>query len=169
MTITTTDPTQTPVGLIHDTEVIATVLPITGTAGGTYKTLLRLTTPAEPGDILDITGRARVTSENTYACGVGYYLWMYDADDGLPYSQKTWTKIGEWNGDNVWRGPSPANRHHMPVHISDVYRVPEDWPVGHRMVIIFRADAHSTAWQPGDEIKVDAGYGGLTVRRWATV
>ena len=166
MPITATTPAHVYAGLIHDTDVTATKLPITGTAGGSYQTLLRVVTPAEPGDILDITGRARVTCEETYAVGVGYYLWMYDVDDGVPYAQKTWTKIGEWNGDNVWRGPSPANRHHMPLHISDVYAVPETWPPGHRMVIVFRADAHSTAWQSGDYVKVDAGYGGLTVRRW---
>jgi hypothetical protein len=165
MTITSTSPTHTPVGFVHDTEVVATVLPVTNTAGGTYKTLLRVVTPAEPGDILDITGRARVTSELTYACGIGHYLWRYDADDGLPYAQKNWLKIGEWNGDNVWKSP----RHHMPLHISDVYEVPADWPVGHRMVIVYRADAHSTAAVEGHEITVDHGYGGLTVRRWATV
>jgi hypothetical protein len=41
-----------------------------------------------------------------------------------------------------------------------------DWPEGHRMVVVLRADAHSTAWVAGDTLTVDRDYGQLTARRW---
>lgn len=167
MTIIATTATQVPTGLVHDDEVVATTLPVSTVSGSNFKTLLRVVTPAAAGDILDITGRARVTCELSYTCGVGYYLWMYDADDGVPYANKTWTKIGPYNGDNVWESVT-ANRHHMPLHISDCYQVPSTWPAGHRMVIVFRADAHSTKAVTGEAINVDREYGSLTVRRWST-
>jgi hypothetical protein len=168
MPIISTLPTQVPTGLVHDTDVTATTLPVSTVAGSNFKTLLRVVTPAEPGDILDITGRARVTCELAYTCGVGYYLWAYDADDGVPYANKVWTQIGPYNGDNVWESTT-ANRHHMPLHISDVYQVPSTWPAGHRMTVVFRADAHSTKAIAGQSLDVDGDYGSLTVRRWATV
>jgi len=152
-------------GLVHSTDVLSAQIPITEAEGSTYETLLAVTIFAEPGDILDVTGRARITCEEKYAVAVDYFLWwMRDADDAVP--QQVWEQFGELNGDYVWRGPSPANRQRLPMHISDCYEVPADWPAGHQMTIGLRADAHSTLWQPGDYLAVDAGYGGLTVRRW---
>lgn len=164
MSITQTTPAQSPTGIISDTNVTATStgLPVTLTAHTSYRTLLRVITPATAGDVLDITGRARVTNDCGYVIGVGHHLWMYDVDNGLGASGP-WTKIGPSNGDNV-----EPKRHHMPLHTEYVYRVPASWPAGHRMVVVYRAEAHSTAAQTGDVVDVDA-LGVLTVRRWAEV
>ena len=129
----------------------------------TYRTLYRVVMGGvEPGDTLDIDAHARVTNNLGYNVGVGWHLWMYDynlrAEPGNP-----WWRISAFSGENV-----TANMHHMPLPLACLYRMPDDWPSGHRPVIVLRADAHSTAWQSGDTIAVDAGYGQLIVRRWAT-
>lgn len=163
-----TTPVQHPTGLWSTTEVTADTLPIKPWANQAYRTMLRVVVPVEAGDVLDITGRARVTNdtgrdrgEPGYNVGVGYHLWGYDVDSGQG-SSGPWWRLGERNGDNVDRG-----RHHMPLHTEDVYRVPADWPTGHRIVVVFRGDAHSTAAVDGDTLTVDDGYGVLTVRRWS--
>jgi hypothetical protein len=133
-------------------------------SSNTPKMLYRVVVPAAAGDLLDIDGRARVTNNCGYNIGVGYHLWWYDVDDGIPWPHaQPWTRIGGYNGDNV-----NSQRHHMPLHTSAVYQVPATWPTGHRMTVVFQADAHSTAWEAGDSIVVDSGYGHLTVRRWTT-
>lgn len=148
-------------GLYSTDEVPATTLPIGLKAGLGYRTLLRVTVPVAAGDVLDIVGRARITNDTSpgYTVGIGYHLWMYDADNGLGSSGQ-WTRISSLCGDNV-----PRDRHHMPLITDTLYTVPADWPTGHRMVIVLRGDAMSTA-ADGQSITVDQAYGQLRVRRY---
>jgi hypothetical protein len=148
-------------GLYATNEVPAKTLPIGTGPGQGYRTLLRVVVPVAAGDVLDIVGRARVTNDTSpaYTVGVGYHLWMYDADDGLG-SGGPWTQISSLCGDNV-----DHTRHHMPLLTDTVYTVPADWPAGHRMTIVLRGDAMSTA-ADGQSITVDQAYGQLTVRRY---
>lgn len=148
-------------GLHATTEVTASTLPI-DLATDTYRTMLRVVVPVDAGDLLDIEAWARVTNNTSpgYTVGVGWHLWCYDVDSGQG-SSGPWWRISPLKGDNVTR-----SRHHMPLDIDCVYQVPEDWPAGHRIVVVLRADAHSTAAQPGDTLTVDRDYGHLTVRRW---
>jgi len=71
-----------------------------------------------------------------------------------------WTRISSYCGDNV-----DHDRHHMPLLVDTVYTVPADWPDGHRMTVVLRGDAHSTA-ADGQYLTVDQLYGQLTVRRY---
>jgi hypothetical protein len=154
---------------LHATdEVTASTLPV-DLPVDTWRTMLRLVVPVDAGDVLDVHGWARVTNdtgrdrgEPGYTVGVGYHLWAYDADSGQG-TAGPWWRISPLKGDNVTRA-----RHHMPLDISTVYQVPADWPAGHRIVVVLRADAHSTAWVKGDTLTVDQSYGHLTVRRWVS-
>jgi hypothetical protein len=159
--IVTTTPAQHPVSLHSDDDVVATTIPV-DLSTTTYRTMLRVIAPVEPGDVLDVAGRARVTNNVGYNVGVGYHLWAYDVDSGQG-SAGPWWRISSYNGDNV-----DPQRHHMPLHSSTVYQVPDTWPTGHRIVVVLRADAHSTAWESGDTLVVDQEYGLLVVRKWAT-
>jgi hypothetical protein len=149
------------VGLYATDEVPATKLKVQSAAGLAYATLLRIVVPVAAGDVLDVSGRARVTNDTSpgYTVGVGYHLWAYDVDNGLGASG-TWTRISSYCGDNVTR-----DRHHMPLLVDTVYTVPADWPDGHRMTVVLRGDAHSTA-ADGQYLTVDPLYGQLTVRRY---
>lgn len=130
----------------------------------TYRTLYRVVLGAvSPGDVLDVTGEARVTNNAGYTVGVGWHLWIYDYNNPAK-TAGPWWRISQLMGDNV----DTAVRHHMPLHIDTLHRMPDDWPPGHRPVVVLRADAHSTAWEPGDTLDVDAGYGQLIVRHWTT-
>ena len=160
MTIITSTADQRPVGLYATDEVVASTLPV-DLATDTYRTMMRVIVPVNAGDLIDVEARGRVTNDLSYTVGVGYHLWAYDVDNGLG-SSGTWWKISSDNGDNV-----DHTRHHMPLHTSTVYQVPADWPTGHRITVVFRADAHSTAWKAGNTLTVDKAYGQLTVRRWA--
>ena len=163
MTIVRTALGQQLVETISDDEVVASSIPV-DLSSNTGKMLMRVVIdPTVPGDVLDISARARVTNDLSYTVGVGYHLWTYDVDDGQPWPHAPWVRISPLNGDNVFHP-----RHHMPLHTSAVYQVPDDWTAGHRMVVLLQADAHSTAWQSGDSITVDQAYGLLTVRRWTT-
>ncbi|MFD3523870.1 hypothetical protein [Streptomyces sp. NPDC058653] len=149
-------------------KITATTLPIDLTPL-TPRTISTLVIPATAGDILSIDARARVTNdtgrtrgEPGYTVGIGYHLWTYDVDNGQG-SAGEWTRISTYNGDNVSR-----DRHHMPLHTCTMWRLPANWPAGHRVAVIFRADAHSTAWRRGDTITVDKDYGYLRCRRWTT-
>lgn len=144
-------------------EVVASSIPV-DLSTDTPVMLMRLVMdPTVPGDIFEVNARARVTNDCGYTIGVGYHLWMFDVDDGVPWPHtQPWTRIAPLNGDNVTK-----DRHHMPLHCTATYQVPADWPAGHRMVIAYQADAHSTAWQAGDTLTVDQAYGLLIVRRWA--
>lgn len=147
-------------GIWATDEVVPTLL-LVDQYSDTYATLLRVVVPVNAGDTLDVTGWGRLTNNLGYTVGVGYHLWVYDVDDGVPYAEKTWTRISPLKGDNV-----TPQRHHLPIDVSCVWQVPADWPAGHRIVVVFRVDAHSTAWTPDDYLTVDQGYGILSVRRW---
>ncbi|MEU3654459.1 hypothetical protein AB0E67_16820 [Streptomyces sp. NPDC032161] len=155
------------VGLHATDECAATALPV-DLSSETWRTVLRTVVPVNPGDVLDVDACARVTNDTGrsrgkpgYTVGIGYHLWAYDVDAPGGSSSDTWRRISTLNGDNVDR-----TRHHMPLHTSTVYTVPEDWPTGHRIVVVLRVDAHSTAWVAGDTITVDSGYAQMTVRRY---
>jgi hypothetical protein len=167
VTIITSVLGQSPTDLHATDEVVATTLPV-DLPTNTYRTLMRVVVPVRPGDLLDVHGWGRVSNRVGYNVGVGYHLWQYDVDNGLGSSGE-WTRISPLKGDNV-----DMQRHHLPFDVSCVYRVPAGWPAGgpgplgfHRMTVVLRADAHSTAWEAGDALTVDRAYGHLVVRRWA--
>lgn len=149
-----------PVALHSTDEVVATSLPV-DLSTETWRTMLRAVVPVAAADQLDVSAWARVTNDCGYVIGVGWHLWAYDVDAALG-SAGPWWRISLSNGDNV-----EPKRHHMPLHISTVYEVPADWPAGHRIVVVLRADAHSTAAQSGDVLTVDP-LGSLVVRCWST-
>lgn len=161
MTILTTTAAQRPSGVWATDEVAAADLPVDKVTN-TWRTMLRLVVPVEAGDLLDIDARARVTNDTGYTVGVGWHLWAYDVDSGQG-AAGPWWKISPSCGDNVDR-----IRHHLPLAITGVYVVPDTWPAGHRIVVVLRADAHSTAAVTGDILTVDRTYGHMTVRRWSS-
>ena len=163
-----TDPVWVPQPPVSTREVVPSTLPV-DLPTDTYREAMRIVVPAAAGDRLDITAMARVTNDCGYTVGVGWHLWWYDCDpepdaNGIvpPTATRTRVKISPSMGDNV-----PASRHHLPLHISSLYTVPDTWPEGHRMVVLLRVDAHSTAWQAGDTLTFDKAYAELIVRRWA--
>ena len=157
----------------NDTITPGVTLPVDGVTD-TERTVVTRVLPVDPGDVLDIDVRSRVTndtgksrSQAGYTVGVGARLYVYDHDpepgpDGTvpTASEREWTKIGPSWGDNVSR-----DRHHLPIHITAHWQVPADWPVGHRIVVVLRLDAHSTAAVAGDVLPVDPGYTLLKVSR----
>jgi hypothetical protein len=155
--------TQEVIGLASD-------LTVGGVSGEQIRTLARTVVPVDAGDILEVDGWQRVTNDIgtvRYTCGVGFWVDVYDVDDGLSTSDpsRMWTRVSSLNGQNVDR----SIVHHLPLTLSGVvWKVPDNWPAGHRATVCFRADAHSTAWNSNggaDKITVD-NYGVLTVRRW---
>lgn len=155
-----TDPFAPAAGSLYLGQLETVAIPV-DLASDTYKTLYRVVMGGvHPGDSLDIDADARVTNNMGYNIGVGWHLWMYSYTNPLRISGPWW-RISALSGQNVTH-----NMHHMALHISTLYRMPDDWPPGHRPVIVLRADAHSTAWQPGHTLTVDPGYGQLIVRRW---
>lgn len=169
--VLSTDPLQPPASglLIGGLETDAIPVDLATTS---HRILYRVVLgPVDPGDVLDIDADARVTNDvgvgieggRRYTVGVGWHLWMYSYTNPLR-TQGPWWRISALSGENV-----TPDLHHLPLHISTVYRMPEDWPPGHRPVVAFRADAHSTAWAYNggeDVLTADAGYGQLTVRHW---
>lgn len=140
----------------------ATSIPI-DLSTNTPVTLLRQVVAVSAGDTLDIVGEARLTDDEGYTVGVGTHLVWYDVDDGIPWPHaQPWQPIGSPTGDNVTK-----DRHHIPGSINRLFTIPADWPAGHRIVVVLRVDAHSTAWQAGDRLTVDP-YGILIVRHWTT-
>jgi hypothetical protein len=159
-------------GIYTTTEVTAQVsdLPVVASSSGAIRTMARIVVPVAAGDVLDLDGRQRVTNDvgpSYYTVGIGYWWDAYDVDDGLDSADpaKVWTRVSPANGQNVDRSVV----HHLPLTlVGDVYRVPETWPPGHRMVVCFRANAASTAYGVnggGDKVTVDS-YGAITVRRY---
>jgi len=133
---------------VWETSAIPVDLPTT-----TPVTLGRIVTSIlTAGDLLRIHAWARVTNDAGYIIGVGWYLKGYE------YTQagvvNPYFDVGTMNGENV----SPVDMHHMPLHNTTLWEVPEAWN-GKRIVVCFRADAHTTAWEPGDTLTVDQGYG----------
>lgn len=153
-------------------EVVALTsdLPVGGVSGEQSRTLARTIVRVAAGDVLKVAGWQRVTNDigpKTYTVGVGFWIDVYDTDDGLNTSHpdKVWLRISSLDGQNVDRSVV----HHLPLNIEGVtWTVPATWPTGHRAVVCFRADAHSTAWNlngGGDRISVD-DYGVLTVDQY---
>lgn len=158
------------VGFHSTNEVAATSLPV-DLPTNTWRTILRVVVPAQPGDLLDVSAWCKVTNDirpTAYVVGVGAHLWAYDCDSGLG-SAGPWWRLDEDAGSvgmNVFR-----DLHHLVLPVEVAYQVPDDWPPGHRMVVVLRADAHSTAWdRDGDGVAQDRltvdPYGRLTVRRY---
>ena len=170
--VTATDPLQPASGSLLLGALETDEIPV-DLSSSSYRTLYRVVMGGvEPGDVLDIDADARVTNDagvgipngRRYTIGVGWHLWLYSYTNPLK-TQGPWWRISAFSGENV-----TPDLHHLPLHISTVYRMPDDWPSGHRPVVVLRADAHSTAWAyngGSDVLTVDAGYGQLTVRHWA--
>jgi hypothetical protein len=153
---------QVPVSLHAADTRVATTIPVDLSASTAVR-IMRVVVPVTAGDVLDLDADGRVTNDVGYNVGVGWYLAWYDYDDGVPWPHaQPWTKIGTSSGDNV-----DPTRHHMPMKLGRAYKVPDTWLSGHRMVVNFMVDAHSTAWQAGDTLTVD-DLGLLKVTRWAT-
>lgn len=109
------------------------------------------------GDLLDIEAWARITNDVGYTVGVGWHMKGYEYT--LPGVVNPYFSIEGPNGQNVTKN---GWMHHMPLHWSGLWEVPACWD-GKRLVLCFRADAHSTAWQAGDTLAIDQGYGRFTV------
>lgn len=121
------------------------------------------------GDLLDIEAWARVTNDvgmhldpdgQTYTVGIGWYMKAYEYT--TPGVVGPLFDIESMNGQNVTPN---GQTHHMPLHWSGLYEVPAEWN-GKRLVLMFRADAHSSAWATNggnDVITIDQGYGRFTV------
>lgn len=156
----TTEPTG---GTYTTREVTTAALAVSSAPGVAYATLLRLVVPAEPGDILDITARARVSNTTEFPLvAVGYGLWFFDAE--LPPEDRIWTQIGPQR-----EGSTDPVKTVLAMHAEDVYQVPTEWPTGHRMVVVYRGDAYAPDLDPEAptvSLDVDAGYGSVTVGRW---
>jgi hypothetical protein len=173
-----TSPDQVLVGLYSSQDLVASSIPVDGTPDTPYR-MSRVIVPCLPGDVLKVTAELRVTNDLSYTVGVGSRLRWYDADDGVPWPHaQPWTEIPTPTGDNVtpltatWSG-----RHHMPITLTRVYRVPDSWPVDivtsgdyvgpHRMVINLMVDAHWGSYRSGDTLKVDSYGAQLAVDRWS--
>ncbi|MET7412526.1 hypothetical protein [Streptomyces rubiginosohelvolus] len=139
----------------------------------TWATIMRVVVPVSAGDLLDVSAWCKVTNNIkpvAYPVGVGAHLWAYDCDSGLG-SAGVWERLDPDAGSvgmNVDR-----DLHHLILPVEVAYQVPADWPAGHRMVVVLRADAHSTAWdRDGDGLAQDRltvdPYGRLTVRRYCS-
>ncbi|MGH3584712.1 MAG: hypothetical protein ACRDQ0_00150 [Pseudonocardia sp.] len=130
----------------------------------TWATIMRVVVPVAPGDLLDVSAWFKVTNDVGYNVGVGAHLWAYDVDSGQGTAGPWWRldDVAGSVGMNVTK-----DLHHLTLPVAVPYVVPADWPEGHRIVIVLRADAHSTAWKAGDNLTVDP-YGRLTVRRYTT-
>lgn len=149
-------------GIYSTNEPVPAVLRV-DLSTATWATIMRVVVPVAPGDVLDVSAWFKVTNDLGYNVGVGAHLWAYDCDSGQG-AAGPWWRLDEEAGSvgmNVTR-----NLHHLVLPVAVPYVVPADWPVGHRIVVVLRADAHSTAWQPGDTLTVDP-CGRLTVRRYA--
>lgn len=162
MPVIATSADHIPVGHYSTDEDIAEYLWVKGGSNISQRWLLRLNHAdmvAEPGDVFYVEARSRITSEHNYNIGVGSHLHVFDVDGGGSAGQ--WWRISPYAGDNV-----NLARHHMPLHCTAVWQVPEDWPAGHHPAFVYLGDAHSTAWQSSHKIAVDHGYGLMTATRW---
>lgn len=145
-------------GLFYSDEVVAETLPVTGWAGQGFRTIVRTVANVQPGDLVEARGRWRAENRTGYLVGVGTHLWGYDVDGDT----SVWWRIGPSAGDNV-----TPDRKYVPLYVDAVWTVPDDWPAGHRLAIVVRGDAHSTAAQPGDTVDVTPN-GTVTASVWRT-
>lgn len=151
-------------GMYESTDVVTgSGLPITLT-GCAYRTILRTQVPVNPGDALDVTANARTTddaSEPRYNTGITWNMAYYDVDNGLG-SSGTWYGFGTSEGENI-----TPDSHHLAMSIDRTLLVPSTWTPGHRVAVVLRACAESTAARSGDAITVDP-LGELIALRWST-
>lgn len=157
----------------NDTTTSGLEIPV-DTRTDTWRTVATIVVPVDPGDVMTVDARARVTSELPYPVGIGAHLWMYDCDpepdeNGVvaKVAERPWARIAPSWGMNVTR-----EIHHLPVGLGALWQVPANWPyrpdgTPHRVVFALRVDAHSTAAVTGDEVVGDSGYTLLRVRREA--
>lgn len=71
-------------GLFSTNEVVPSSLPV-DLSTATWRTMLRVVVPVQPGDVLDVSAWFRVTNDispDRYVVGVGAHLWQYDTDSG---------------------------------------------------------------------------------------
>ncbi|MEV0884761.1 hypothetical protein AB0J03_13095 [Streptomyces microflavus] len=158
------------VGFHSTNEVVPDHLPV-DLSPATWRTIMRVVVPVAAGDLLDVDAWFKVTNDIrpvAYPVGVGAHLWAYDCDSGQGTAGPWWRLDPDAGsvGMNVDR-----DLHHLTLPLAVPYRVPADWPDGHRLVVVLRADAHSTAWdRDGDGLAQDwltvDPCGRLTVRRY---
>lgn len=159
-----TDPLQPPSGSLLLGALETGEIPV-DTSTSSYRYLYRVVMgPVSRGDMLKVTGEARVTNDvgypngTRYTVGVGWHLWLYDYST-TEKMNGTWWRISQLRGQNV-----TVDMHHMAMSVTTLAKVPDTWIDGHRPVVVLRADAHSTAWAVNggnDTLTVDAGYGQL--------
>lgn len=137
----------------------------------TWKNVMRVVTgPLNPGDLIEVDARVRLTNNCGYTIGIGVHLHGYDYNG----DRTVWWPLAPISGQNV----DSVITHHLPVNTDAAYEVPDGtkgiyqqagepavWPAGHRLVVALRLDAHSTAWRSGDTVDVEVGH--IRVRRWA--
>ncbi len=119
-----------------------------------------VTSTLHTGDLIKIHASARVTNDCGYTVGVGWYVKGYEYTG--PGITNPLFDVETLMGDNVTPN---GQRHHMPLASALLWPVPADWD-GKRVVLCLRADAHSTAWQDGDTLSVDQGYGQFWIEHW---
>lgn len=110
------------------------------------------------GDQMVVRAWCRYTNDTGIGAGVGCHIWYYDYN--VPVEDRVWYRVVPSCGDNV-----EPKRHHLPLSIEVDFELPADWPEGHRVVVVLRADAHSSIAQPGMALSVE--YGLLHIDRWS--
>jgi hypothetical protein len=148
------------VGIYFSNVKIDTTMPIIAApSDATRKTFVAVDVPAQPGDILDIVARGRVTDNASmprYNTSISFSLYQPNDASGAVHP------IGKFNGSN-----DTANLHHLPTHISTIYVVPATWDPAVPFTVSLRGTAASTAWRAGDNITID-DMCEITVRRYVT-
>ncbi|MGM9380352.1 hypothetical protein [Streptomyces antibioticus] len=137
-------------GFSTTNEVVPASIPI-DLRTDTWRTMLRLVLPVAAGDLISATAWTRTTNDAGYNVGVGQHLWWYDVD--LPADQRVWHRFDEEAG-SVGMNVTP-DLHHLTLPVDVPLLVPAGWPPGHRMAVVVRADAHSTAWDRDGNGKAD--------------
>lgn len=123
--------------------------------------LARIVTPVlTAGDLVKVHAAARVTNDVGYTVGVGWYVKGYEYT--APGVVNPLFDVETLMGDNVTPN---GQRHHMPLAEHLLWEVPAALD-GKRVVLCLRADAHSTAWEAGDTLTVDQGYGQFWIEHW---
>lgn len=118
----------------------------------TWRTMMRVVIPVAAGDLVSAQAWTKTTDDVGYNVGVGQHLWWYDVD--LPAAERVWFRFDEEAG-SVGMNNTP-DVHHLTLPIAVPCLVPGSWPAGHRMAVVVRADAHSTAWdRDGDGLAED--------------
>lgn len=151
------------IGTYYTDEVTATKLQINSGDPDLYATMLRKVVPVDPGDYLKVHAFGRWTNDVGLVTGIGWHLWIYNVDSGEGLTPAVWRLISPLNGENILPNGS---MHHMPGQTFCMYRIPDDWPLGDRAVVVFRASAHrTTGLTPVQYITVDKQYGALQIER----